>query len=174
MNWKRALKEYHNYLVLEKALANNSIEAYMRDLRKLEVFCHEDLKINDCCLVNVKTLRDFIIFLNLTDYSSKSQARIISAIKSFFNYLCIEKIIKTNPCDEIDRPKIEKKLPETLSPDEIKERCQHGHNRDDVGGALAWSSDDIIKFYGVFFFDRVELIEMIRSKISDATEILHR
>ncbi len=121
MNWKRALKEYHNYLVLEKALANNSIEAYMRDLRKLEVFCHEDLKINDCCLVNVKTLRDFIIFLNLTDYSSKSQARIISAIKSFFNYLCIEKIIKTNPCDEIDRPKIEKKLPETLSHDEINQ-----------------------------------------------------
>ena len=119
MNWKRALKEYRNYLVLEKALSDNSVEAYLRDVKKLSTFCIKNKELTDCTKVSVKSLRDFIVTLHEQKSSSKSQARILSGIKSFFHYLCIGDIIEANPCDKIDRPRIERKLPDTLSPDEI-------------------------------------------------------
>ena len=121
MNWKRALKEYRNYLVLEKALSNNTIEAYLRDLKKLSSFCTENKEIADSTKVSITILREFIIHLNECKSSSKSQARILSGIKSFYHYLSIENIIDVNPCDKIDRPRIERKLPDTLSPDEIND-----------------------------------------------------
>ena len=121
MNWKRALKEYRNYLVLEKALSNNTVEAYLRDLKKLSSFCTENKEIADSTKVSITILREFIIHLNECKSSSKSQARILSGIKSFYHYLSIENIIDVNPCDKIDRPRIERKLPDTLSPDEIND-----------------------------------------------------
>ena len=121
MNWKRALKEYRNYLVLEKALSNNSVEAYLRDVKKLSSFCTENKEIIDCTKVSITILREFIIHLHECNSSSKSQARILSGIKSFYHYLSIENVIDANPCDKIDRPRIERKLPDTLSPNEIND-----------------------------------------------------
>ena len=121
MNWKRALKEYRNYLVLEKALSNNSVEAYLRDVKKLSSFCTENKEITDSTKVSITILREFIIHLHECNSSNKSQARILSGIKSFYHYLSIENVIDTNPCDKIDRPRIERKLPDTLSPDEIND-----------------------------------------------------
>ena len=121
MNWKRALKEYRNYLVLEKALSNNSVEAYLRDVKKLSSFCTENKELTDSTKVSITILREFIIHLHECKSSSKSQARILSGIKSFYHYLSIENVIDTNPCDKIDRPRIERKLPDTLSPDEIND-----------------------------------------------------
>ena len=121
MNWKRALKEYRNYLVLEKALSNNSVEAYLRDVKKLSSFCTENKQITDSTKVSITILREFIIHLHDCKSSSKSQARILSGIKSFYNYLSIENVIEVNPCDKIDRPRLERKLPDTLSPDEIND-----------------------------------------------------
>ena len=121
MNWKRALKEYRNYLVLEKALSNNSVEAYLRDVKKLSSFCTEQKEITDSTKVSITILREFIIYLHECKSSSKSQARILSGIKSFYHYLSIENVIDANPCDKIDRPRIERKLPDTLSPDEIND-----------------------------------------------------
>ena len=87
MNWNRALKEYRNYLVLEKALSNNSVEAYLRDVKKLSSFCTENKEIIDCTKVSITILREFIIHLHECKSSSKSQARILSGIKSFYHYL---------------------------------------------------------------------------------------
>jgi len=121
MNWKRALKEYRNYLVLEKALSDNSVEAYLRDVKKLSAFCIQNHELTDCTKVSVETLRNFIADLHEQKTGNKSQARILSGIKSFFHYLCVEEMIPTNPCDKIDRPRIERKLPDTLSPEEIND-----------------------------------------------------
>jgi len=121
MNWKGALKEYRNYLVLEKALSDNSVEAYLRDVKKLSAFCIQNHELTDCTKVSVETLRDFIVNLHEQKAGNKSQARILSGIKSFFHYLCIEEVIPTNPCDKIDRPRLERKLPDTLSAEEIND-----------------------------------------------------
>lgn len=121
MNWKRALVEYRNYLVLERALANNTIEAYIRDLNKLNTFCFSKLAIIDCTKVTTENIREFIIELHEQQASSKSQARILSSLKSFYNYLEIEECITLNPFSKIDSPSIERKLPDTLSLGEIDE-----------------------------------------------------
>ena len=119
MNWNRALKEYRNYLVLEKALSDNSEKAYLRDVTKLSNFCIENIELTDSTKVSITVLRDFIVNLHGQKLSSKSQPRILSGIRSFYQYLCLENIIDANTCDKIDRPRIELKLPHTLSPDEI-------------------------------------------------------
>jgi integrase/recombinase XerD len=119
MNWKRALEEYGNYLVLEKAYANNTIEAYIRDLTKLADFCISDLEIKDCTKLSTENIRLFIINLYEQEASSKSQARILSSLKSFYNYLELEECISVNPFSKIDNPSIVRKLPETLSKEEV-------------------------------------------------------
>ena len=119
MNWKRALVEYRNYLVLEKAFANNTIEAYLRDLTKLADFSLVNLEIKDCTKLNTENIRLFIINLHEQKASSKSQARILSSLKSFYNYIELEECISVNPFSKIDNPTIERKLPEILSLKEI-------------------------------------------------------
>ena len=119
MNWKRALEEYRNYLVLEKAYANNTVDAYLGDLNKLISFCSTKLNILDCTKLTVESIRLFIIELHEQEASSKSQARILSSLKSFYNYLELEECISSNPFAKIDNPSIERKLPETLNKEEI-------------------------------------------------------
>lgn len=119
MNWKRALEEYRNHLVLEKALSDNTVEAYLRDVTKLSTFCIAHKELTNCTKVNVQIIRDFIVELHEQETSAKSQARIISGLKSFYHYLCLEDIIDVNPCDKIERPRLERKLPDTLSIEEI-------------------------------------------------------
>ena len=115
MNWKRAVEEYRNYLVLEKGLAKNSVAAYLSDLTKLAEFCTLSLQISDCTSLNSENIREFILKLHEQNTSGKSQARILSSLKSFYNYLEIEECISLNPFKKIDNPSIERKLPETLS-----------------------------------------------------------
>tara|TARA_B110000967_G_C18840673_1_gene539205 strand:- start:357 stop:1256 length:900 start_codon:yes stop_codon:yes gene_type:complete len=115
MNWKRALEEYRNYLVLEKVLAKNSVAAYLSDLTKLADFCTLSLEISECTRLDSENIREFILNLHEQNTSAKSQARILSSLKSFYNYLEIEECISLNPFKKIDNPSIERKLPETLS-----------------------------------------------------------
>tara|TARA_B110000977_G_scaffold171623_1_gene223355 strand:+ start:292 stop:1191 length:900 start_codon:yes stop_codon:yes gene_type:complete len=119
MNWKRALEEYRNYIVLEKALAKNSVEAYLSDLNKLAKFCASSLEILDCTSLDSENIRAFIINLHEQKTSGKSQARILSSLKSFYNYLEIEECISLNPFSKIDNPSVERRLPETLSKEAI-------------------------------------------------------
>jgi integrase/recombinase XerD len=119
MNWKRALKEYRNYLVLEKSLAKNSIEAYLRDQTKLRTFCINSLDVLDCTMLTTEHIRLFIKDLNDQKASSKSQARILSSLSSFYNYLELEECITTNPFSKIESPSIAQKLPETLGKEAI-------------------------------------------------------
>lgn len=119
MNWNSALKEYRNYLVLEKALSENTVKAYLQDVLKLSSYCTQHIQLHNCTKVNVDILRDFILDLHTKETSSKSQARILSGIKSFYNYLCLENCIEENPCKKIDQPRLERKIPNTLSIAEI-------------------------------------------------------
>lgn len=121
MNWNNALAEYRKYLILEKAVSNNTVEAYVRDVRKLSDFCISTIDIHSCTKVKVELLRSFLIHLHEQEVSAKSQARILSGIRSFYAYLCLEKIMKINPADLIDRPRLQSKLPTTLSIEEVNQ-----------------------------------------------------
>ena len=118
--WEYEIIEYQNHLKLERSLSNNSIEAYLNDIKKLIDFLksrgNDSLKYSE---VDIDVINDFIEYLYKLGISSYTQARIISGIKSFFNYLVYEEKILANPTELIESPKLNKKLPDTLNINEI-------------------------------------------------------
>ena len=118
MSWENSIKEFKYYLKVERSLADNSVNAYIRDIRKLANFSSK-IKVNELN-ISVNEIREFIADLNSKNISARSQARIISGVKAFFKYLIIEDYITNDPTMLIDNPKIGLKLPEVLGVDEIE------------------------------------------------------
>ena len=118
--WEYEIIEYQNHLKLERSLSDNSIEAYLNDIKKLTDFLkfrgNYSLKYSE---VDTDIINDFIEYLYKLGISSYTQARIISGIKSFFNYLVYEEKILANPTELLESPKLNKKLPDTLNINEI-------------------------------------------------------
>lgn len=115
MDWRSAIKGFQAYLKLEKSLSANSIEAYTRDIGRLYEFTEtRDPKINPEKVV-LADLRRFITWVNELGMIPSSQARILSGIKAFYKYLLMEDIIKSDPSELLESPKITRKLPDTLS-----------------------------------------------------------
>ena len=118
MKWNQALKNYQLYLKIERGLAANSIENYSLDVKKLIQYL-EDHKVNVSPTdIDQETVQRFIYELAKV-INTRSQSRIISGLRSFFNFLVFEDYRKTNPLDLIESPKIGRKLPDTLSEEEI-------------------------------------------------------
>ena len=118
MSWENSIKEFKYYLKVERSLADNSVNAYIRDIRKLADFSSK-IKVNELN-ISVNEIREFIADLNSKNISARSQARVISGVKAFFKYLIIEDYITNDPTMLIENPKIGLKLPEVLSVDEIE------------------------------------------------------
>ena len=118
MNWQRTIKDFKNYLMVERSLSKNSVDSYLRDVNKLASYCIS-LKISEL-KVTTDNIRNFIKHINKANISARSQARIVSGIKSFFKFLVLEDLIIDNPSDLIETPRIGLKLPETLTLIEIK------------------------------------------------------
>jgi len=119
MSWNLYIKQFKNYLKLERALASNSIDAYTRDVTKLMEFLNMHKKIPDPLQVLPVDLLDFIKFINELGLSPYSQARIVSGIKGFYKYLSYENLISVDPSELIELPRLGRKLPDTLSIHEI-------------------------------------------------------
>lgn len=118
MNWKHALKDFTTYLKLERGLSKNSILSYSRDIEKLMTFLEAHDINTTPILIDKQTVQQFIYEVAKV-VNPRSQARIISGLKSFFGYLIFEDYRKDNPLDLIESPKIGRKLPDTLSETEI-------------------------------------------------------
>ncbi len=119
MDWRSAIKGFRAYLKLEKGLSDNSIEAYTRDIDKLQQYAlgRSEQLLPD--LFTLNDLRDFINWINELGMIPASQARILSGIKSFYKYLLVEDVIKNSPAELLESPKQQRKLPDTLSYDDI-------------------------------------------------------
>lgn len=118
MKWKNALKDYSIYLKIERGLAENSLESYIRDLLKLINY----LEVNEIKIspieINEEQVQEFIYKVS-KNLNPRSQSRLISGLKSFFNYLIFEDYRTSNPVDLIEAPRIGRKLPDTISTTEI-------------------------------------------------------
>lgn len=111
------LNRYHTYLRLEKSLAANSIEAYLADVGKLMRFMtSEGIRLPD---VTYNDLQQFVAQLHDVGIHPRSQARIISGVKSFYRFLLLDGYITTDPTELLESPKIGLKLPEVLTVSEI-------------------------------------------------------
>nr|WP_299066841.1 site-specific tyrosine recombinase XerD [uncultured Allomuricauda sp.] len=118
MNWKQALQDYQHYLKIERGLSDNSISSYILDLQKLTNYLDTYEIVEHPIEISQETVRKFIYDVAKT-VNPRSQARIISGLKGFFNYLVFEDYRTDNPVDLIEPPKIGRKLPDTLSIEEI-------------------------------------------------------
>ena len=111
------LTDYHYYLKFEKALSENTIQAYERDLEKLNSYLSDfHVSLEEA---TIDHLRDFIVEIGSLGIHPRSQARIISSISSFYRFLVYKNIIPTDPSELLESPKIGLRLPQILSVEEI-------------------------------------------------------
>ncbi len=120
MNWNILIKQYINYLRLERSLSDNSLQAYYRDVVKLRQFLEISNMDVAPTAVTGKHLSEFLQYLGQLGLSPRSQARILSGIKGFYNFLLYEEITDEDPTSAVDMPKLGRKLPDTLNVQEIE------------------------------------------------------
>jgi integrase/recombinase XerD len=120
MKWQNALKDYQLHLKIERGLSDNSISNYSFDVKKLISYLEDNSIMVSPILISKETIQQFIYTVAKT-VNARSQSRLISGLKGFFNYLVFEDYRETNPLDTIDAPKIGRKLPDTLSETEINQ-----------------------------------------------------
>ena len=124
MTWLQALKDYQHYLKIERGLSKNSIKSYSYDVEKLMKFL-ETNNLKSSPLKIDATLTKAFVYEVAKHMNERSQARLISGLKSFFNYLVFEDYRETSPVDLIESPRIGRKLPDTLSLEEIDNLIAH-------------------------------------------------
>jgi integrase/recombinase XerD len=118
--WEPYKKGFKAYLQLEKSLADNSVEAYQRDLDKLTQYLQHSGESKTPAEIRLTDLQQFINWIGGLGMSDTSQARIISGIKSFYKYCLLEKISTADPTTLLEAPKLKRALPDTLSFEEIE------------------------------------------------------
>nr|WP_309758987.1 site-specific tyrosine recombinase XerD [Flavobacterium sp.] len=118
MNWISCIKNYQAYLKIERGLSKNTIENYTFDVERLLLFLNQNEIVVSPLKIGEETLQQFIYNV-AKEVNARSQARIISGLKSFFSYLIFEDYRKDNPLELIETPKTGRKLPDTLSVTEI-------------------------------------------------------
>nr|MBS0037916.1 site-specific tyrosine recombinase XerD [Saprospiraceae bacterium] len=121
MDWKSSIRGFYQYLLLEQGLAKNTLSSYTSDLEFFAEFCQNrenQLAVNE---VDTAHIEEFLSFLYDKNIQSSSQARYLSSLKAFFRYAMLENIVQKDPVDILQGPKLERKLPEILSVDEVNQ-----------------------------------------------------
>ncbi|CAM1362630.1 Tyrosine recombinase XerD [Tenacibaculum sediminilitoris] len=118
MNWKQTTYDYVNFLKIERGLSKNSIDSYKRDINKLALFVESTGFPISPINISQETVQQFI-YESSKKINARTQARLISGLRGFFNYLVFEDYRKDNPTDLIESPNIVRKLPDTLEKEEI-------------------------------------------------------
>ncbi len=121
MSWDIYIKQFRNYLKLERSLSDNSIEAYSRDITKLKEFFEIKKKDISPTRVTQQDLIDFLEFIGELGLSAYSHARILSGIKAFYRFMVYEQLMDHDPSELLEAPKLGRKLPDTLEFHEIEE-----------------------------------------------------
>jgi integrase/recombinase XerD len=118
--WDAYKKGFKAFLQLEKSLADNSVEAYLRDIDKLTQYLQEASSLKTPAEIKLDDLQQFIKWIAELGMTPSSQARIISGIKAFYKYCLMENISSTDPTVLLEAPKLKRALPDVLSFDEIE------------------------------------------------------
>jgi len=119
VNWEQAIAEYINYLKLERGSSKATISSYTYDLNRLKEALISN-GVDRPTLTQLENLRASIGSLSI-DLSARSLARLVSSMKGFFSYLTAEKYLEVNPSEQIEAPKLSKKIPVFLTKDEVQE-----------------------------------------------------
>lgn len=118
--WEPYKKGYKAWLQLEKSLADNSVQAYLRDVEKLTDFLQASNELKTPEEITLKDLEHFVKWVNELGMTATSQARIISGLKSFYKYCLLEQLSKKDPTVLLEAPRLKRSLPDVLSFEEIE------------------------------------------------------
>lgn len=119
MDWKDTIENYKSFLILERSLSPNSVDAYLNDINKLATYCTTAFGISSPTETSASHLSDFISTLTENGVTARTQARTISSIKSFYKYLVFDGVIESNPAKMLEAPKVGRKLPNILTAEEV-------------------------------------------------------
>jgi integrase/recombinase XerD len=119
LGWKQSFRNFETYLRLEKSLSENSVDAYLNDVIKLEKYFEETGRDTSPTEVTYTDLKSFLSWYGADNQNTRTQSRTLSGIRAFYKFLLIEGEIEENPSTLIESPKIGLKLPEILSVREI-------------------------------------------------------
>lgn len=114
MNWAPYIKSYQSYLKIERGLSKNSVDSYVLDVEKLHHYLLENNISISPVYIKEEILQEFIYFTS-KNINPRSQARLLSGLKSFFGYLIFENYREDNPLELIESPRLGRKLPDTLN-----------------------------------------------------------
>lgn len=120
MNWNETIENFTHFLKFEKNFSDNTLDAYVRDIKKLKTFCEEKLENVTIDKINHENLQEYLVHLSKEKISERTQARWISSIKSFFKYLTEEELREDNPSALLEGTKLGLYLPDTLSYDDVE------------------------------------------------------
>ena len=123
------IKEFSDYLRIEKRNSPHTVSAYRRDLIRFSA----DLSNQKVESVTTADIRDFLISLKVQGLSAATVARNLSSIKSFFKYLCQDKQCQDNPAEILETPKSWRKLPDVLSSDDVDNLLKSPNLESDLG-----------------------------------------
>ncbi|WP_415329343.1 site-specific tyrosine recombinase XerD [Chryseobacterium sp. MMS23-Vi53] len=115
MTWDEKIKDFEIFLRFERNFSENTLDAYIRDIRKLKEYAEEDLENVGPDIIGYENLQEYIFNLSKQKFSERSQARWISSIKAFFKYLLEDEYREDNPASLLEGPKLGLYLPDTLS-----------------------------------------------------------
>lgn len=117
---RELLTKYFNYFLIERGIAQNTLESYGRDLRRFVSFVEEKRKVTDIKDVNPESVVEYLKHIRNEGLASNSMNRALAALRGFYKYLLREKIINENPLANIELAKVWMKLPDTISKEEMK------------------------------------------------------
>ncbi len=115
MDWPSTISGFRAYLKLEKSLAQNSVDAYLQDVEKLQQFAVSFVPEFKPETLNEQNLKGFMRCLSELGLPAASQARILSGVKAFYKFMLMENLIAHNPSELIEAPRLQRKLPDTLN-----------------------------------------------------------
>ena len=119
MTWDEKIKDFENFLRFERNFSDNTLDAYLRDVRKLRDFAEFDMNDTGPLVITYENIQEFLFHLSKKKFSERTQARWISSIKAFFKYLVEDEAREDNPATLLEGPKLGLYLPDTLSFDDV-------------------------------------------------------
>ena len=119
MTWDEKIKDFENFLRFERNFSDNTLDAYLRDVRKLRDFAEFDMNDTGPLVITYENIQEFLFNLSKKKFSERTQARWISSIKAFFKYLVEDEAREDNPATLLEGPKLGLYLPDTLSFDDV-------------------------------------------------------
>lgn len=133
MTWTEKIKDFENFLKYERNFSDNTLDAYLRDIRKLSDYAEFHLDDTGPLEITYENIQEYLFQLSKQKFSERSQARWISSIKAFFKYLAEDEVREDNPTSLLESPKLGLYLPDTLSFDDVERIIKTINTTTDLG-----------------------------------------